>query len=64
MMDEMKNAYKIFLIKPEGKRPLQDICIDGRITTLKCILWTYGGCRVNSSGSKQGPVTGSCVQRN
>jgi hypothetical protein len=28
----MKNAYKISVGKPEGKRPLGDLSIDGRIT--------------------------------
>jgi len=28
---EMRNVYKILVGKPEGKRPLRDLDIDGRI---------------------------------
>jgi hypothetical protein len=34
---EMRNVYKIFVEKPEEKRPLRRLGVDGRII-LKCIL--------------------------
>jgi hypothetical protein len=30
-MGEMRNAFNIFVVKPEGKRPLEDIGVDGKI---------------------------------
>jgi hypothetical protein len=36
-MGEMRNAYKILVRKSEGKRPLADLGVDGRII-LKSIL--------------------------
>jgi hypothetical protein len=30
-MWEMRNAYRIFIGKPEGKRPFGDLGVDGRI---------------------------------
>jgi hypothetical protein len=35
--EEMRNAYKIFIVKCEGNRPLEDLALSGRIT-LKWIL--------------------------
>jgi hypothetical protein len=40
-MAEMRNAYKIFLGKSEGKRPLVDLEVDGSI--LKWILKEKNG---------------------
>jgi hypothetical protein len=31
-MGEMRNAYKILVRKPEGKRPLEDVDIDRNTT--------------------------------
>jgi hypothetical protein len=36
-MAEMRNVYKIFIGKPEGKRLLQDLSVDGMVI-LKRIL--------------------------
>jgi hypothetical protein len=36
----MRNAYKVLIGKPEGKRPLEDLKIDVR-AILKCISDTY-----------------------
>jgi hypothetical protein len=30
-MGKLKNAYKILVVKPEGKRRLEDLDIDGKI---------------------------------
>jgi hypothetical protein len=51
-MDEMRNAYRILVVKREGKRPL------GRPRIiLKRILGKSGlGCGLESSGSVKGPV--------
>jgi len=38
----MKNTYNIFVAKPEGKRPLEDLGIDGKII-LEWILGKDGG---------------------
>jgi hypothetical protein len=46
--------------KREGKRPLVDLDVDGRII-LKWILGNrMEGCGLDSSGSEYGPVAGSC----
>jgi hypothetical protein len=62
MCSQGKSAYKIFVIKPEQKRPL------GRPEH----RWGYkmnletrvGGFGLDSSGSGQGPVADSCVHSN
>jgi hypothetical protein len=41
-MVEMRNAYKALVTKPEGKRPLEDMGIDGKII-LEWFLGIYGG---------------------
>jgi hypothetical protein len=41
-MGNMRNAYKILIRKPEGKKPLGRLCVDGRIT-LDWILKNKGG---------------------
>jgi len=59
-MGEIRNAYKILVGKPEGKRPLgghrhrwED--------NIKMDLWELRGmCRLDSSVSGQGPVVGFC----
>jgi hypothetical protein len=30
-MVDMRNAYKVFVLKPEGKRQLGDLGLDGKI---------------------------------
>jgi hypothetical protein len=49
----MKNAFKIFVVKPEGKRPLEDVAIvDGRII-IEWMSGKYGGqvwLRIVTSG--------------
>jgi hypothetical protein len=40
-MGEMKNAYKMLFGKPEGKRPLKGLGVNGRII-LKQNLWKQG----------------------
>jgi len=52
----MGNAYTILVEKPEAKRRLEDIDIDGRITLkwiLQNIMW---GCGLVSASSGQSPV--------
>jgi hypothetical protein len=63
-MGEIRNAYKILVGRPEGKRPLgghrhrwED--------NIKMDLWELRGmCRLDSSVSGQGPVVGSCEHSN
>jgi hypothetical protein len=38
MHGKIRNVYKILVRKPEGKKPLEDLSIDGRIT-LEWIIW-------------------------
>jgi hypothetical protein len=38
----MRNAYKGFVGKPEGKDHLEDLVLDGRII-VKCTLEKWGG---------------------
>jgi hypothetical protein len=46
--------------KVEGKRPLKDVGVDGKIM-LEWILGKYvGECGQDSTGYGQGPVAGSC----
>jgi hypothetical protein len=40
-MEQMRNAYNIFVGKPEGKRPLEDLVVDGRIM-LEWMLGRWG----------------------
>jgi hypothetical protein len=51
-MGEGRNVYRILVGKPEGKRPLERTCVDGRMGS----KWTLGrlvrgGCGVDSRGS-------------
>jgi hypothetical protein len=60
---ERRNAYRILVRKPEGKRPL------GRPrrrwwTILKWILDRIGWYGLDRYGSRKGPVEGSCEHVN
>jgi hypothetical protein len=64
-MGEMRNAYKILVGKPEGKRPLgRPRCRGDDI--IRMDLWgnRVGRCELDSSGSGQGPVAGCCEHGN
>jgi hypothetical protein len=57
---EERNAYKVLMGKPKGKRPLgrpRRRWEDGISMDLREIGWR---CRVDTVGSVQGPVMGSC----
>jgi hypothetical protein len=59
-MGEERKLYKFLMGKPEGKRPLGRPPLkrkDGIRMDLGEISW---GCREDSVGSGQGPVTSSC----
>jgi hypothetical protein len=64
-MGKMRNAFKILVGNPEGKRPLgrpgrrweNDIKIHLREIG-------RGGCGLDSSGSVLGPVAGTCERDN
>jgi hypothetical protein len=59
-MGQMRNAYKRFLGKPEGKIAVGKPTVDGRII-LEWILGNrVGSCGLGSSGSGQGQVAGCC----
>jgi hypothetical protein len=51
-MGEGRNVYRVSVGKPEGKRPLEDQGVDGRMGS-KWILGRLvgGGCGVDSVGS-------------
>jgi hypothetical protein len=58
-MGEERKVYKVLVAKPEGKRPLGRPRLrweDGIIMDLREI--SLGGCRLDSTGSGQGPVAG------
>lgn len=62
-MGEIRNVYKIFDGKDEGKRPLGRPT--KRLIILKWILWEQvWECGLNSSDSGQGLVVGSCEHSN
>jgi hypothetical protein len=59
-MAEGRNVYRVLVRKPEGRRPLGRLRCrweDGIRMDLRKIGW---GCGVDSSGSGQGLVAGSC----
>jgi hypothetical protein len=41
-MGERRGSYRVLVVRPEGKRPLQDIALDGRII-LKSIFKKWDG---------------------
>jgi hypothetical protein len=63
-MGEMRNAYKMLVVKLEGKTRSEKLGVDGRIILedLKEIGWK--GVDWNESGSEKGPVAGCCVDGN
>jgi hypothetical protein len=55
---EKKHAYEILMIKTQGEWPLLDV--GGRIMNLREIGWSG----MDSPGTGQGPVEGSCEYGN
>jgi hypothetical protein len=49
-MGETKNLYKMLVGKPEGKRPLEDLGVGGRIKKMD-LLGIGFGLWLDSSGS-------------
>jgi hypothetical protein len=61
---EVRNAYKFFVGKPDGKNHSEDLGVDGRVLS-ELILGKRGGwCGLHSSGSEQEAVFGSCEHGN
>jgi hypothetical protein len=61
---QTRNMYIILIRKPEGRDHLEDLGVDGKII-LECILGNrVGRCGLDSSGSGQEPVAGSCKYSN
>jgi hypothetical protein len=58
-----RNAYRIFVGKPEGKRPLKGQDVSGW-TILKWILDSMRCYGPDRCGSGKGPVEGSCEHGN
>jgi hypothetical protein len=58
-MGEMRNTYKIFVGKPEGKRHLGSLGVDEIV--LECILKKRG---LDSTGFGYGAIAGSCEHGN
>jgi hypothetical protein len=50
-MAEGRNVYRVLVGKPEGKRPLEDQGVDGRMGSKWTLARLVGGCGVDSSGS-------------
>jgi hypothetical protein len=59
-MGNMKSAYKILVGKPERKRPLGRLCIDGMII----LLWLLSKFGLHSSGPGKVAVAGYCEWSN
>jgi hypothetical protein len=58
---EMRNTYKILVGKPEGKRPSEDLGVDGMIILKRSQGNRVEKCsRLDSHGSGHGQVAGSC----
>jgi hypothetical protein len=53
----MRNAYKILVRKSDGKGPLGNLGVDGKIGSL-------GRCGLYLSSSGYGPMAGSCEHGN
>jgi hypothetical protein len=49
-MEEMRNAYKIFVGKPEGKNYSEDLGVDGRIILDWILENRVVSCRLDASG--------------
>jgi len=64
-MGVMRNAYTISVGKPEGKRPFRRQKCRWEDNIRMDLREIEGGrCRLDSSGSGQGSVVGSCVHVN
>jgi hypothetical protein len=62
-MEVMINAYKILVRKSDGKKPLRRSRHRWECN-IRTVLTKVGRCGLDSSGSGQGPVVGSCGQSN
>jgi hypothetical protein len=59
-MGKKTNASRAFWWRNSKERDhFRDVCVDGRII-VNCILNIYCSCGLNSSGSGQGTLEGSC----
>jgi hypothetical protein len=63
-MGEMRNAYKILIGNPQGKRPLGGSGNRWDLILKWILRNSVGWCGFGSSGSGQGPVAGSCEHGN
>jgi hypothetical protein len=59
-MGEGRNMYRVLLGKSEGRRQLERPGIDGRMGTKWTVGRLVGGCEVDSTGSGEGLLAGSC----
>jgi hypothetical protein len=50
-MGEGRNVYRVLVRKPEGKRPLENQDVDGRMGSKLTLGRLVGGCGVDSAGS-------------
>jgi hypothetical protein len=50
-MGEGRNVYRVLVGKPEGKRPLEDQGVDGRMGSEWTLGRLVGGCGLDSLGS-------------
>jgi hypothetical protein len=51
-------VYKVLVGKPEGKRPLEDQGVGGKMVSEWILGRLAWGCGLDSTGSGQGPVAG------
>jgi hypothetical protein len=57
-MGEERKVYKVLVGKPEGKGPLEDQGVGGKMGSEWILRRFLGGCGLDSTGSGQGPVAG------
>jgi hypothetical protein len=50
-MGEGRKVYRVLMGNPEGKRPLEDRGVDGRVGSEWILGRLAGGCRVDPRGS-------------
>jgi hypothetical protein len=60
----VRNAYKIFAEKPEARKPLRIPRRKWEDIKMKIKKVGWEGYRLDSSGSGEGPVAGSCGHGN